>query len=411
MRRCLARVRMCDWLCSMSMRYAVLAGAGVKSFTSRVLSHAPSLGCSWRMAVASHDMSCLYCILPRRRLGCLWLASTREQYEHALRSYPPAPADVTRTPASGGVLDAAALCALEPALSRALHGAVLFPGCATANPREVMLAALADAREAGVRVLEGTAVEAVDARAAGPGATEFTINTGACAVALRVRSGCALPDVATVALQRVGFVQTPGARDPLRSDVSTSYDTLVIAAGGLTPHVASLLPGAAPPPVVPVLGQMWGTARADGTAPRTRHLLCGMESELAWEVRGASARMCRGTVVVPSSDLWFQYGTVAYTYGRVRGCLAIAPFIVHGRVRVWAAQLTTCPLAVGAADATAARHARAHRPRRELVAAHDAPPVRQAVRRRLLHLWRCGGWLSARELVVSRRWSPISRRR
>jgi glycine/D-amino acid oxidase-like deaminating enzyme len=85
----------------------------------------------------------------------MWLASTREQYEHALRSYLPAPADVTRTPASGGVLDAAALCALEPALSRALHGAVLFPGCATANPREVMLAALADAREVGVRVLEG----------------------------------------------------------------------------------------------------------------------------------------------------------------------------------------------------------------------------------------------------------------
>ncbi len=93
-----------------------------------------------------------------RALGALWLCATPGQLAWAQGRYAPAPADPRTGSPAGALLSPAQLRALEPALAPGLLGAVYFPACATANPREAMVALAAQAAAEGVELHENAEV-------------------------------------------------------------------------------------------------------------------------------------------------------------------------------------------------------------------------------------------------------------
>lgn len=164
---------------------------------------------------------------------------------------------------------------LEPALG-SVSGAVLLTATATAHPRKATLALADAARRAGVAIVENAEVYQVT-RASGPEVLRPP--------RWRVR--------ARVLRHRL---DDPEADGDGTVTVDVEAGTLVLAAGGWVPALASLVDERlrAAVPVVPVIGQMWSTAPleqgSDAKAtPRLRHLIGSMRSTLDWQAVDTSA--------------------------------------------------------------------------------------------------------------------------
>lgn len=201
-----------------------------------------------------------------RRLPSMSVIRTDEQLTHSLHSYPRA-SDAANVLVTGAILDAAAARRAEPLLPQAndaFRGAVYYPRTATTNPRKTMLALKQLAESAGVHILEHAEVVGIRRTDGGEfivSARPFRATSGACPASAHA------DDEATLEVRA---------------------HTLVLAAGGLIPFLASLLPGveagAQPCPVVPVVGQMFATAPDVGTSakPRMQHLMSTVESQTFW---------------------------------------------------------------------------------------------------------------------------------
>ncbi len=150
---------------------------------------------------------------------------------------------------------------------------------ATANPLKVMIALATAAKQSGVRLLEHA--EVMDIRRDGH---EFVVS----ARAFHLQSPSS---------DDAGLARIPGAHVcPVHSESTDVHqirgDTIVIAAGGLVPFVASLLPGidadAEPCPIVPVVGQMYATGTAEEHQQSVRRV---------WHARSSASATLRGARV------------------------------------------------------------------------------------------------------------------
>jgi glycine/D-amino acid oxidase-like deaminating enzyme len=219
-----------------------------------------------------------------RRMGFLQLIFTDGELQRAKSLYPSTSITSEEPcPHTGAVITTEHMLKLEPILSPKLLGAVWFPdsSCATANPRKAMLGFKGKAESMGVKIVEYTEVVGIERE--GGGKDSWSISTRE--------------------FQRPG-VRKAGEEGLIPITKMNDTDMIIIAGGGLTPYVGSLIDGVEIDvlPVVPVVGQMFSTPTeaellasnnniAQIPARRMEHLIGNMESETYWVTNNMKLRI------------------------------------------------------------------------------------------------------------------------
>ena len=182
------------------------------------------------------------------------------------------------SPGSGLIVDANVLQDLEPGLRQGIPGAILFPTCASAHPRKVMLALKSMAIARGVIIAEETSIRA-----------------------LRLKPASGIWKV-----QGRNLKSRLSDPDEGEADLHATATHVVLACGGLSSATANLvsmekksknsamgdartadkISRSVDLPVVPVIGAMFRTPPVGKQV--LRHIICGSESEMFWDKQAKS---------------------------------------------------------------------------------------------------------------------------